>query len=146
MAPWDFSAPFPFDDLKSLRPQTERRLKFARRSFEVLVGMGCNQETVLDRMAGDYGLHLELPVTAAARRQRRLAEAPGEATPTQVAARVEFYGGRCWICREQPSDCLDHVKPIAKGGSKWPANLRPACRSCNSKKRDCWPFPTGRIA
>ena len=29
---------------------------------------------------------------------------------------------------------IDHVKPIARGGSNWPANLRPACTPCNSRK------------
>lgn len=73
-------------------------------------------------------------------RQRREREAPGRHTRTQVLARVEFYGGLCWICREAPHETIDHVKPITKGGSNWPANLRPACRSCNSRKKDKWPF------
>jgi hypothetical protein len=34
----------------------------------------------------------------------------------------------------------DHVKPLARGGSNWPANLRPACKSCNSRKGARWPF------
>lgn len=72
------------------------------------------------------------------RAQKR--NAPGTATPHQIAARVAYYGGKCWICRTAPWEHIDHVKPLAAGGSNWPANLRPACASCNSQKRDTWPF------
>ncbi|NAE18264.1 hypothetical protein GUJ16_13385 [Enterococcus hirae] len=40
-----------------------------------------------------------------------------------------------------PASEIDHVKPLSRGGSAWPANLRPACRTCNSKKRARWPYP-----
>jgi hypothetical protein len=73
------------------------------------------------------------------RRQRRMKLASGIATAQQIAARVAYYGGLCWICRE-PYEAIDHVKPLAKGGSNWPANLRPACRPCNSRKGARWPL------
>jgi 5-methylcytosine-specific restriction endonuclease McrA len=66
--------------------------------------------------------------------------AEGNATRAQVAARVEFYGGKCWICRTAPGTTIDHVKPLRAGGTNWPANLRPACPSCNSRKGSRWPF------
>lgn len=73
-------------------------------------------------------------------RRPREARAKGYATREQVQARVDFYGGLCRICRTAPYEAMDHVKPIAWGGSKWPANLRPACTSCNSRKGAQWPF------
>jgi 5-methylcytosine-specific restriction endonuclease McrA len=36
---------------------------------------------------------------------------------------------------------VDHVKPITKGGSHMPANLRPICGPCNSLKHNTWPYP-----
>lgn len=72
-------------------------------------------------------------------RRARIAGAAGHATAEQIAARVAYYGGRCWMCRA-PWEHIDHVKPVARGGSNWPANLRPACASCNSAKRDRWPL------
>jgi len=39
-----------------------------------------------------------------------------------------------------PWEHIDHVKPISKGGSNWPANLRPACEPCNLRKSDQWPY------
>jgi len=70
---------------------------------------------------------------------RRAAEklAPGHATLQQVAARMEIYGWRCWICGAPFSE-VDHVKPIAKGGSNWPSNLRPICLPCNRHKSAAW--------
>jgi len=76
-------------------------------------------------------------------RKSRIEAASGFATPEQIAWRVAFYGGLCWICRKKPYEAIDHVKPIAAGGSLWPANLRPACKSCNSSKGATWPFERG---
>lgn len=70
-------------------------------------------------------------------RRTRLALAPGECTGEQIAARVAYFGGRCWICGEAGTE-IDHVKPLSRGGSHWPSNLRPACKSCNSRKRSRW--------
>jgi len=58
--------------------------------------------------------------------------------PAKVQARIDFYGGRCYICGVEDATTIDHVKPIAKGGPHIPANLRPCCLSCNSRKRDIW--------
>ncbi len=35
-----------------------------------------------------------------------------------------------------PSDTLDHILPISAGGRNHWSNLAPACRSCNSGKKD----------
>lgn len=61
--------------------------------------------------------------------------ATGTATASQIAARVAMFGGKCWLCRAT-ADTIDHVIPIARGGTNWPANLRPACKSCNCAKQD----------
>lgn len=70
------------------------------------------------------------------RRARNLG-AEGTATPEQIAARIAYYGHRCWMCRA-PWEHIDHVKPVAAGGSNWPANLRPACAACNLRKGSRW--------
>lgn len=66
-------------------------------------------------------------------RRARIHAAPGYATPDQIAARVEFFGRRCAYCGG-PFEHVDHVIPISRGGSNWPANLRPACQPCNRSK------------
>lgn len=79
-------------------------------------------------------------------RRDRKRGAKGICTFAQLQARIDYYGGLCWICGD-PMQAIDHVKPLAKGGTEWPANLRPICTSCNSKKRDLWPYsPTSRAS
>jgi 5-methylcytosine-specific restriction endonuclease McrA len=60
-------------------------------------------------------------------------------TATMIKARCALWGNRCYICGA-PMQAIDHVKPLAKGGIHLPCNLRPICRSCNSKKHDKWPY------
>lgn len=72
-------------------------------------------------------------------RRARKAGAAGSATPDQVAARIAYYGGKCWMCGA-PYQEIDHVKPVARGGPNWPSNLRPACKPCNSSKNARWPL------
>lgn len=84
---------------------------------------------------------LAYPEVAKANSQRRRARkrnAAGTCSPAQLAARIQYHGGQCWVCKA-PWEQIDHVKPLAKGGSNWPGNLRPICRSCNYGKRDSWP-------
>lgn len=74
----------------------------------------------------------------AVQRHRRRS-APGHCTAEQLQARIDFFGSKCWMCGA-PWEHIDHVIPLSKGGTNWPANLRPACSSCNLRKSDQWPF------
>lgn len=58
----------------------------------------------------------------------------GFCTKEQYAARWAMTGGMCWICRVAQADTIDHVIPVSRGGTNWPANLRPACMDCNRRK------------
>ena len=77
----------------------------------------------------------------AVRANRRAREngAAGQASIEQMTARWDYYGGLCYICG-MPAEATDHVIPLAKGGSNWPANLRPICKRCNSVKGAKWPY------
>lgn len=78
-------------------------------------------------------------VVEARRRARKAAVLTIPFTSEQLAARLSMYPG-CWMCGG-PKEGSDHVKPLAKGGAHILANLRPACKPCNSKKKDKWPYP-----
>ncbi len=72
-------------------------------------------------------------------RARKLG-AVGTCTHEQLQARIDFYGGLCWVClalkvtEPKVYEAIDHVIPLAKGGSNWPANLRPICNWHNQSK------------
>ena len=67
------------------------------------------------------------------RRYERKANAVGFCTQIQLEARLAYYGYHCAYC-PGPFEHIDHVIPLSKGGTGWPANLVPACKSCNLSK------------
>ena len=73
------------------------------------------------------------------RKAMRRGASIGDITPSGLASRIAYYGGKCWMCGAQYAH-LDHVKPLSKGGAHMLANLRPACAPCNLAKSDKWPF------
>lgn len=67
------------------------------------------------------------------RRNARMRRAGGFCDDLARAHRRALYGGLCWVCA-QPGTQMDHVIAIARGGTNWPANLRPICPRCNQSK------------
>jgi 5-methylcytosine-specific restriction endonuclease McrA len=61
----------------------------------------------------------------------------------QLQVKWQYWGGCCWMCGDEATT-WDHVKPIILGGPHCLANLRPACKPCNSRKGARWPWPTRR--
>ena len=62
-----------------------------------------------------------------------LLEAQSTGVPVIEADIVAECGDRCFYC-SGPYHALDHLWPISKEGPHDPANLVPACKSCNSSK------------
>src|SRR5262245_8489620 len=56
-------------------------------------------------------------------------------TADEWRAKLSEYDGACAYCGE-PATTKDHVVPISKGGANTIDNIVPACKSCNSRKRD----------
>jgi len=75
-------------------------------------------------------------------RARKRGQRIGAVTGEEVRQRWELWGGRCWICGRAAAE-MDHVKPLAAGGAHAACNLRPICKSCNSRKGARWPLETG---
>lgn len=83
-------------------------------------------------------LHPEAAQERDARRRSRKRNATTFRLRTSdLAARWDYYGGKCWMCGVEAVE-WDHVKPLSKGGAHMLANLRPACRSCNATKSNKW--------
>jgi 5-methylcytosine-specific restriction endonuclease McrA len=51
---------------------------------------------------------------------------------------TQLNRGICHYCRKKfaPKELtLDHVVPLARGGTSTPGNVVPACRACNTEKK-----------
>lgn len=72
--------------------------------------------------------------------RRRAITKVGTVLPADWLAIKTRHGGRCIYCGKKPDRLtMDHFVPLAKGGAHDPSNIVPACRSCNSRKRDLAP-------
>ena len=69
-------------------------------------------------------------------RRARKNGAEGTHTTADVQAQYERQKGRCFWCGEKVGDTyhVDHIVPLARGGSNWPENLVIACPHCNTSR------------
>ncbi len=76
------------------------------------------------------------------RRRARVANAPiNDFTRHEWQALKAHYKDRCAYCgRKMTRLTMDHITPLSKGGSHTLANIVPACKSCNSRKRERAPL------
>ena len=102
----------------------------------------CNSCNMVKRNREKYGDGIE----AATNRRRRYAArrardnaAPG---PYKKKARERLLrewkaqGRVCAYCLTHPVETIDHVIPLARGGTNFEGNLAPACSPCNTAKWD----------
>lgn len=76
-------------------------------------------------------------VANAHRRRARLLAAPGEHTAADLAEILQAQGHRCAYCRadlKRAKKHVDHIVPLARGGSNGRANLQYLCAPCNQSK------------
>lgn len=72
-----------------------------------------------------------------ARRRARELEAEGHWNASDIAAIRKKQKGRCNGCQcklTRQNECIDHIVPLARGGSNWPWNLQLLCKTCNGRK------------
>jgi 5-methylcytosine-specific restriction endonuclease McrA len=69
-------------------------------------------------------------------RHCREKNATGSHTLEQWEALKKKHGDRCAYCGKVGEMTRDHIVPLSRGGANSLDNLTPACKSCNSSKRD----------
>lgn len=73
----------------------------------------------------------------AANRRARIIGNGGTHTKSDIDFIFKNQKGRCAICGCELSDYhVDHITPIARGGSNSPSNLQVTCPPCNFSKND----------
>ena len=120
----------------------ERERETNRRYYEA------NKERVAEWHRIYYESNREAFYVTCQRRRARLRAARSVPfTADELADKWAYWGNRCWVCGGKPT-ASDHVKPLNKGGAHMLCNLRPICKSCNSRKRDKWPYllKTGEVS
>ena len=79
--------------------------------------------------------NLEKSMASDQRRRARKSNAVGTSSAEQIKARFQYHENRCYYCGDNESGLhIEHRIPLSRGGSNWPANLVPACPSCNLSK------------
>lgn len=82
-------------------------------------------------------------------RARQMA-AEGKTTAAEWRECLEHFDHRCAYCLRHESEvgklARDHMQPLTRGGSNWPENLVPACKSCNSSKNAKTPLEFARTS
>jgi 5-methylcytosine-specific restriction endonuclease McrA len=78
------------------------------------------------------------------RRRARVRNAGGEFTAAQISEMRQRQCGRCAHCRRDRPLTVDHIIPLARGGSNHIHNIQLLCRSCNSRKKDRDPLEFAR--
>lgn len=68
------------------------------------------------------------------RAQKRAAE--GHHTKEDIQTIHTAQGGKCACCKTKVGKRyhVDHIQPLARGGSNWPSNLQILCPTCNISK------------
>ena len=96
-----------------------------------------NQKKYTDKQRADYALNPE-KYRVVERRRRALAKGSAEShTPQELAEIFAAQGGLCAYCRVNLSKAkkhVDHIIPLAAGGSNGRANLQYLCAPCNQSK------------
>ena len=77
----------------------------------------------------------KVKVATHARRARQLA-AEGSHTSDEIKELIRRQKGKCAYCSKSIRNGyhVDHVKPLARGGSNWITNIAVACARCNTSK------------
>lgn len=57
-------------------------------------------------------------------------------TLSELALHFALFGDRCVYCQGVEKLTIDHLVPLSKGGIDALTNIVPACKPCNSSKRD----------
>lgn len=84
-----------------------------------------------------YRQHPEVAACESRARRARKAQSSGTVSVTEWTAICASYAFRCVYCGKKSKELTqDHVIPLSKGGLHTADNVVPACRPCNSGKKD----------
>jgi 5-methylcytosine-specific restriction endonuclease McrA len=94
-----------------------------------------------------YYRNKEAYLAHARKRKARKMGADGDFTKADIDRIMKAQGGRCAHCKTSVKRRrhIDHIIPLARGGSNWPSNLQILCPQCNMSKGSKDPIDWARI-
>jgi 5-methylcytosine-specific restriction endonuclease McrA len=93
-----------------------------------------NREKIAERHKRYRQANREMINAYRQKRRARERNADGNATAAEIQARFDYHGNRCYYCGCDGKMTIEHRIPLSRGGTHYPANIVPACPSCNSRK------------
>lgn len=95
-----------------------------------------NEEEIRRRKKEYYDANKEVVFAANRRRRGKLRDAEGTHTVQDVKSIYAEQDGECVYCGADLLEGyhVDHIMPLALGGSNWPDNLQCLCPTCNLRK------------
>lgn len=96
-----------------------------------------NQQKYTDRQRADYALNPEKYRTVERKRRAQMKGSGGTHTAADLAEILTAQKHRCAYCRadlKRAKKHVDHIVPLALGGSNGRANLQYLCAPCNQSK------------
>lgn len=96
-----------------------------------------NAEVIKERAAKWAANNPEKLRTGWANRRARKRNAEGSHTAEDIGRLKKMQRYKCAVCAVCIKDAhhVDHVIPLARGGSNWPSNLQLLCPPCNFSKQ-----------
>jgi 5-methylcytosine-specific restriction endonuclease McrA len=112
-----------------------RQYHLTHREERAAYAAAYNAEHRAERTAHNAEHHAERAAWSRNRRAR-IAESPGTHTVEDVLAQYDRQHGKCYWCQGPVGRHyeVDHVMPLALGGSNGPENLVISCTHCNRSK------------
>jgi 5-methylcytosine-specific restriction endonuclease McrA len=91
-------------------------------------------------LAQNKAAHHKNPQLKMTRKRNYLARkraAAGKHSATDIAIIFKLQRGHCAYCRLPIARKyhVDHIEPLARGGTNWPRNLQLLCATCNTSKQ-----------
>ncbi|WP_370644632.1 HNH endonuclease [Methylorubrum sp. B1-46] len=105
-----------------------------------------NREKILGRQRDNYKRNPDPWLKSSRNRKARKKGADGTHSLKDIGRILKQQSSKCAYCKIELKNKyhVDHIVPLARGGTNWPNNLQILCATCNLQKKDQDPIDFAR--